>query len=227
MNFSRYAKSLVILVVVGSTSLATSAVAQEGDEQQPRKDLLPSKQDPIAATVRGRLQDGIMAIGGETTGTLITAAGLTWELDLSKDPKFRAVAKQQNKQTVVARGFLKRVKGVEVPERWIVTVDSLEAAPTGAKDSSIQVRILGRLHHGIQQVGGETTGTVVLVGEIPFELDLSHKVNLKSVAEKLNKQTVLCAGSLRRVKGIEVPDRLVIQAEQLAEPNADPTRDQR
>ncbi|MDC0294766.1 hypothetical protein OAK98_05150, partial [Mariniblastus sp.] len=39
--------------------------------------------DYIKVEVRGKLNNEIMAIGGETTGVIITANGVTWELDFS------------------------------------------------------------------------------------------------------------------------------------------------
>ncbi|MCA9070409.1 MAG: hypothetical protein KDA84_15865 [Planctomycetaceae bacterium] len=41
----------------------------------------PVAQDSISVKVIGTLKAGIVAIGGETTGTTITAKNITWELD--------------------------------------------------------------------------------------------------------------------------------------------------
>ena len=43
--------------------------------------------DSIDVVVRGTLRTGIMAIGGESTGTTVTARGATWELDLRGTPE--------------------------------------------------------------------------------------------------------------------------------------------
>lgn len=82
----------------------------------------------IKVEVRGMLRHGIVAIGGETTGTTITAKGITWELDLRKDPAFRKLAEKLDGKAALVTGTLQRRKGVEVPVRWIVTVNSLEPA---------------------------------------------------------------------------------------------------
>ena len=44
-------------------------------------DKKPAAEDSIRVTVVGTLRTGIIAIGGETTGTTITAKGITWELE--------------------------------------------------------------------------------------------------------------------------------------------------
>ena len=83
--------------------------------------------DSIQVTVVGTLKTGILAIGGETTGSTITAGKVTWELDFGKDEKLRAAAEKLNGQAVKVTGTLEKRAGVEVNERWIVTVSSLTA----------------------------------------------------------------------------------------------------
>ena len=85
--------------------------------------------DSIEVVVTGTLRTGIMAIGGETTGTTITARGATWELDLSRDPALARKAEALAGKRAVVRGSLEVKAGVEKKKRWIVTVTSLEAAP--------------------------------------------------------------------------------------------------
>jgi hypothetical protein len=88
-------------------------------------------EDSIQVEVVGTLETGIVAIGGETTGTIIKAANVTWELDLSSDPKLAAAAERLNMQKVVVRGAYYKKSGVEIAERHIVKVKTLSAA--GAK----------------------------------------------------------------------------------------------
>jgi len=82
----------------------------------------------IEVDVVGKLRTGIVAIGGETTGATITAEGITWELDFGKDLALRAAADKLDGKAVRVRGNLKQRKGVEIKQRWIVTVSGLEAA---------------------------------------------------------------------------------------------------
>jgi hypothetical protein len=88
----------------------------------------PEEEESITVTVVGTLKTGIVAIGAETTGTTITAKGITWELDLVKNPKAQKVSEKLNGQKVLVKGRLEKRQGVEVKDRWIVTVDRLKAA---------------------------------------------------------------------------------------------------
>lgn len=87
-----------------------------------------AQQDFISVTVVGTLQTGILAIGGETTGTTITSKGITWELDMGELPTVRKAAEKLNGKKVMVRGSLELRKGTEVRQRWIVTVTHFEAA---------------------------------------------------------------------------------------------------
>ena len=88
-------------------------------------DPKPTSDESINVTVSGTLRTGVVAIGGETTGTTITAEGITWELDLGKNEEFVEAAKKLDGKKVVVQGSLERRPGVEVKERWIVTVTGL------------------------------------------------------------------------------------------------------
>lgn len=82
----------------------------------------------LEVMARGVLADGIVAIGGETTGTVVKVGKITWELDLSGDPKFKASAKEQNGKSVIVVGKVKKKDGVEVKTRTILKVEGLTAA---------------------------------------------------------------------------------------------------
>ena len=88
-------------------------------------DLAPAEES-VTVTVVGTLRTGIIAIGGETTGTTITAKGIKWELDLGKNAELRAAAEKLDAKQVTVTGTLERRAGIEVRERWIVTVTSLK-----------------------------------------------------------------------------------------------------
>lgn len=85
-------------------------------------------EDSIQVTMTGTLKTGIVAIGAETTGTTITAGNVTWELDFGKREDLRVAAEKLNGQPVTVTGALEKRPGVEVKERWIVTVASLKSA---------------------------------------------------------------------------------------------------
>lgn len=96
--------------------------------------------DSITVTVVGTLRTGLVAIGGETTGTTITANDVTWELDFGQKMTFRDAAEKLDGKKVIVTGTLERRQGVEVPQRWIVTVTSLKAVETKADVSATEAK---------------------------------------------------------------------------------------
>ncbi len=87
----------------------------------------PAKDEYIKVEVRGKLNNEIMAIGGETTGAVITANGIAWELDFSDSPNSQRKSAAMNGKTVVVKGQLSVKRGIEIRQRWIVKVASIEA----------------------------------------------------------------------------------------------------
>ena len=85
----------------------------------------PAVEESVTVTVVGVLRTGLVAIGGETTGTTLMAKGITWELDFGKDGELRAAAAKLDGKLVTVTGALERRAGVEIKERWIVEVTSL------------------------------------------------------------------------------------------------------
>jgi hypothetical protein len=85
-----------------------------------------STSESIAVVVVGRIRTGIVAIGGETTGTTITSKGITWELDLGNNLAFAETAKNLNGKQATVTGSLERRTGIEIPTRFIVTVKTIE-----------------------------------------------------------------------------------------------------
>lgn len=88
----------------------------------------PPAKESIRVNIIGTLKTGVFAIGGETTGTMITANGITWELDFGDNDKLRESVSSLNGKQVRVSGTLERKSGVEIKERWIVTVARLKAA---------------------------------------------------------------------------------------------------
>jgi len=78
-------------------------------------------------TYQGKLRHPVYAIGGETTGTIIETPAGTYELDLGGKKELQTLARSLNEKPVVVTGVLRVVKGVEIPERRIITVRELRA----------------------------------------------------------------------------------------------------
>ena len=82
----------------------------------------------IDVEVKGKLETGIMAIGGETTGTIIRSGKIIWELDLGGKKELLDLVKKLDKQSVVVAGRYQQKPGVEIRLRHIVTVKTLKEA---------------------------------------------------------------------------------------------------
>ncbi len=77
--------------------------------------------------LRGTIKTGIVAAGGETTGTILQTKEGAYELDVPKN--LRADVDKLNAKQAIVTGVLNVRKGIEVKERKIVTVDTVKAAP--------------------------------------------------------------------------------------------------
>ena len=168
----------------------------------------------ILVTFTGRLNHGVLAVGGETTGTEISADKITWELDFRSNKKVRALANQWNRQTVIATGKLERRKGLEVSERWIVLVDKLEKPKKPKAPHTVHVDVIGKFRTGIFAVGGETTGTEILSTNIKWEVKpgKDHGNALRILNGKLGR----LQGTLTRKKAVELDrDRWIVEAKKI------------
>ena len=117
MKFFSATAAILLISVAISGLLTPQSARAEGLAQE----------EYIKVEVRGKLNNEIMAIGGETTGVVITANGVTWELDFSSTPAFRKKSQPMNGKMVVVKGKLSVKQGVEIRKRWIVKVESIQA----------------------------------------------------------------------------------------------------
>lgn len=101
--------------VSGSTTLGVAAL------------LSAPAEDAVTVKVVGKLRTGLVAIGGETTGTAVQSKGINWELDFAKNSELKKTAEKLNGQRVTVEGSLEHRTGIEVKNRWIITVTKLEA----------------------------------------------------------------------------------------------------
>ncbi len=107
----------IISILVASLALPVVASGAEKDNEQ-----------YIKVEIRGTLETGLVAIGGETTGTIIKVGNVIWELDLGGNQVFQDLAKKLHQETALVAGTYQKIKGVEMPERHIVNVTSLKPA---------------------------------------------------------------------------------------------------
>ena len=129
----------------------------------------PSVQDSVSVVVVGTIRSGIVAIGGETTGTTITANNITWELDLEGEPALRNAAQALDGKQATVRGRLQRREGVEIPNRWIVSVADLQgvANPGGQEVQTSILRAVAKRTETQLQIAHGEDATVIDV-RCPF-----------------------------------------------------------
>jgi hypothetical protein len=111
------------VIAISMSLFVALALSQAQDSQKDAKDKDAKKME-----LTGKLRTGIVAIGGETTGTILETKKGTFELEFGKQKELRQKAEKLNGKTVTVVGKLEIRKGVEVKERRIVTVTSLEEA---------------------------------------------------------------------------------------------------
>jgi hypothetical protein len=111
-----------VLLALGVVLLLGVAEAADKDEES-----------YVKVEIKGTLQTGVFAIGGETTGTLIKTKDGTFELDLGKNKELRTLAEKLNGKPALVTGRLTVRAGVEVRQRLIVTVETLDQPPVKGK----------------------------------------------------------------------------------------------
>jgi predicted phosphohydrolase len=83
-------------------------------------------------------------------------------------------------------------------------------------DHYAKVEIKGIIQTNMAAIGGETTGVIIKVGDLSWDLDLGENKVLQELAERLNGKTVLVKGTLMRIKGTEISERNVVVVESLS-----------
>jgi hypothetical protein len=83
-------------------------------------------------------------------------------------------------------------------------------------DHYAKVEVKGIIQTNMAAIGGETTGVVIKVGDLSWDLDLGENRVLQELAERLNGKTVLVKGTLMRIKGTEIGERNVVVVESLS-----------
>jgi len=120
-------KSVRAFLVITATAAAISSCSGTGeDRKMPTSEN--KKQDVPVTTYTGTLRTGMMAIGGETTGVLLETSAGTFELDLRQSEEANAKAESLNGKKVVVTGDYRPRAGVEVKERRIIVVRTLQPA---------------------------------------------------------------------------------------------------
>jgi len=172
--------------LIGGMSLALCATPAADD---------PAAKPSVLVECSGRMRHGVVAIGGETTGTTITFNRTTWELQLH-DEASRKFVQEHHKKSVVVIGALRKVPGVERKDRWIIDVKTMADGDGENFKQGTRIRV-----HGMLQLAGTGPNkgsrmTVISVGNV-WPLDLSADPRLQSGADELVGHHVLLMGDLK------------------------------
>ncbi len=158
-------------------------------------DDIPPK-PTVFVECHGRLRTGLVAIGGETTGTTITVNRVVWELRL-RDEADREFAEKHNKEPVIVTGTLRKVAGVEEKVRWIIDVKTLKAGDAKTDKEGTRMTIHGMLRAPDRRHGDSHEMTIHADGQI-WPVDFSTDGELRDKAESFDERTVLLVGNLER-----------------------------
>ena len=211
---SRATRPVALATAVG-VLLACSA-ARAGQGRQPAG----QQGDFIRAEVQGELSKATAPpLGGEHTGWRITAAGVTWEVDVARDEKLREAAERlAGRVTRVMGTYAERTGGPGV--RRVLSAESIEMPADGGQQY-VEVTVHGTVRTGVVAIGAETTGATITAGGVTWDLELRGVQ--RAVAGKLNGRVAVVSGQLRRAAGVELRDRFIVDVRSIEPADGDPS----
>ena len=216
MTFSSHSFVSPLLFGVMGCLLASADLTSAADPPMP-----PSSQPVIHVECHGKLRHGVVAIGGETTGTTISINGVTWELNLP-DETARTFAAGHHKEFVTAVGSLRQVRGTEIPVRWIVHVEKPTLADKRDHPQGIDVNIRGMLQS--DRSAGPNLHMTIESQKVVWPVDVSAKCELASKAQAFVGKPVQLMGRLEWEKNAKNPSQPILRVENLNAPPASQSR---
>jgi len=172
----------------------------------------------------GRVRHGIVAIGGETTGTTITFNRTVWELQLP-DAAARGFAESHNKEFVNVSGPLRRIAGTEVKDRWIVDVKTLSERDATTDKEGTRLTVQGTLRATDPRAGDSPKLTIEADGQI-WPIAVPADARLQVETKSLVGQPVLLTGSLELDTKDDSDDQRIIRVKTLKRSTSAPIHDQ-
>jgi hypothetical protein len=162
------------------------------DEELPKG---KPKAAAVSVECHGRLRHGVVAIGGESTGTTITFQQVTWELNLS-DNASQEFATRNHKEPVIVTGTLRRVEGIEVRDRWIVDVTKFTEIKSRERfEEAASVQIRGTLRVALASKG-DMPDFSIQTDDQRWPLDFSADRRKQATAETLIGMPVVVSGNV-------------------------------
>jgi len=177
----------VLIFTLGLLPAGLSADKSRSDGEAPEASVF--------VECHGRLRNGVVAVGGETTGTTISFHRITWELQLP-DEASRQFAEMNHKAPVTVTGRLRKVIGTEELVRWIVDVETLSAGYSGeAAEEGANITIRGTLSAKLATTG-DIPDLSVRTDDQHWQLDFSADRATQRTAQSLISQHVIVKGSM-------------------------------
>ncbi|MDA1015000.1 MAG: hypothetical protein O3A00_11190 [Planctomycetota bacterium] len=148
----------------------------------------PAPVEFINVEISGKIEVGLVAIGGETTGSELSADGWTFELS-SSDQQILATAGElaQNQTPAYVKGRFRLVKGIERSDRWVLDVASLSRAEPNTEFVRVECQGRFKANDRIENVIANT----VKSSGVRWIADLSAAKNPESVQQLLEKKGVV------------------------------------
>lgn len=157
-------------------------------------------ENSVAVLCLGRLREGVVAVGGETTGTTITFQRVTWELQIP-DEAGREFARRHDRELVVVNGTLRKVVGTETAVRWIVDVQKLTAHDSRERsDEGARIIIRGTLRAALSATGN-IPDLSVRTNDQTWRLDFEGDRETQTAAASLIGQSVRLTGRVNPPAG--------------------------
>lgn len=113
----------------------------------------------------------------------------------------------------VDRTGVKSVNGVPVAR----AAGEKPQTPQNGPPHYVKVAVKGKLASEVFAIGGETTGVQITAGNVTFELELGRNRDLRKRAKRLDGQTVVVTGELTLRRGVEIPQRWIVNVKTLRE----------
>lgn len=117
----RHLLMFLSLAMIHAMIHSPAVLAENSSPQKP-------KSSPKPVTVTGKLEAGLMAIGGETTGTRVTTSNnRVYELEFVQHPELQESIDEFDGKEVTVTGPMRLIRGVERNDRWVIDVLKLQA----------------------------------------------------------------------------------------------------
>ena len=179
--------------------------------------VAPPTKSPVKAPVKpsvsaeccGRMRHGIVAIGGETTGTTITFNRIVWELQLHDDDA-RNFARKHHSEPIIVTGELRNVAGIEAKPRWIIDVNSMSKVDPKKHDEGAELTMRGTLRatDGSKNNGDEMA---VVVEDKTWPIDISSDPKLHTNAMALVGEPIVAKCHVERTDKEDSASPIIIR----------------